>query len=57
MRPLGGEFAPGDEVDELRWLEPAEALEQLDYEQDRDLIRRTLRGPRGPAAAHGGPAD
>ena len=42
MRPLGGEFAPGDEVDELRWLAPAEALELLDYEQDRELVRRTL---------------
>ena len=42
MRPLGGEFVPGDEVDELRWLAPAEALELLDYEQDRELVRRTL---------------
>jgi 8-oxo-dGTP diphosphatase len=42
MRPLEGEFVPGDEVDELRWLAPAEALELLDYEQDRELVRRTL---------------
>ena len=27
MRPLGGEFVAGDEVDELRWLELGEALE------------------------------
>ena len=25
MRPLRGEFEPGDEADELRWLTPAEA--------------------------------
>lgn len=42
MRPLGGEFAAGDEVDELRWLDAAGALELLDYEQDRALIRRIL---------------
>jgi 8-oxo-dGTP diphosphatase len=42
MRPLGGEFAPGDEVDELRWLEPGDAAELLDYEHDRALVRRAL---------------
>jgi 8-oxo-dGTP diphosphatase len=42
MRPLGGDFVPGNEVDELRWLEPTAALELLDYEQDRELVRRTL---------------
>ncbi len=41
MRPVGGEFAPNDEVDELRWLEPEAALELLDYERDRDLVRAT----------------
>ncbi|MDX6583855.1 MAG: 8-oxo-dGTP diphosphatase [Solirubrobacterales bacterium] len=39
MRPLGGEFVPGDEVDELRWLDLGAALELLDYEHDRDLVR------------------
>jgi 8-oxo-dGTP diphosphatase len=38
MRPLEGEFAPGDEVDELRWLEPARAAELLDYPHDRELV-------------------
>ena len=42
MRPVGGEFAPSDEVDELRWLEPAAALELLDYEHDRELVRESL---------------
>ena len=28
MRPLGGEFVAGDEVDELRWVELGEALER-----------------------------
>jgi len=44
MRPLGGEFVAGDEVDELRWLDLGEALEALDYEHDRELIR-SLRRP------------
>jgi 8-oxo-dGTP diphosphatase len=39
MRPLGGVFTPGDEVDEVRWLSPAEAIGLLDYEHDRDLVR------------------
>jgi 8-oxo-dGTP diphosphatase len=39
MRPLDGEFVPNDEVDELRWLGRDEALELLDYDHDRDLVR------------------
>jgi 8-oxo-dGTP diphosphatase len=31
-------FAPGDEVDELRWLEPAEALALLSYDRDREPL-------------------
>ncbi len=32
-------FAPNDEVDEVRWLAPEDALELLSYERDRQLIR------------------
>jgi 8-oxo-dGTP diphosphatase len=39
MRPLEGEFTPGTEVDELRWLRPHDAIGVLDYEHDRELIR------------------
>ena len=42
MRPFEGEFEPNDEVDELRWLSAAEALELLDYEHDRDLVRSVV---------------
>ena len=38
MTPLGGEFAPSEEVDELRWLDPAGAAELLSYDHDRDLL-------------------
>jgi 8-oxo-dGTP diphosphatase len=31
-------FAPNDEVDELRWLTPAEALDLVSYQHDRDLL-------------------
>ena len=33
-----GEFVPGDEVDELRWVTPDEARSLLSYERDRVLI-------------------
>ena len=39
MRPLAGEFSATDEIDEVRWLEPGAALELLDYEHDRVLVR------------------
>jgi 8-oxo-dGTP diphosphatase len=38
MRPAGGEFEATDEVDELRWLPPADAIALLDYEHDRHLV-------------------
>ena len=38
MRPTGGRFEPGDEVDELRWLDSASAIELLDYDHDRALV-------------------
>jgi 8-oxo-dGTP pyrophosphatase MutT (NUDIX family) len=31
-------FVPGDEVDEVRWLEPAEALALLSYDRDREPV-------------------
>jgi ADP-ribose pyrophosphatase YjhB (NUDIX family)/phosphohistidine phosphatase SixA len=39
MRPLGGEFAPHDEVDEVRWLAPAEAKRVVTYDRDRLVLR------------------
>jgi 8-oxo-(d)GTP phosphatase len=53
MRPLSGDFAPTDEVDQVRWLPFDEALGALSYEHDRALLRRILepsaRGPVRPA--------
>jgi 8-oxo-dGTP pyrophosphatase MutT (NUDIX family) len=43
MRPLSGAFEPNAEVDELRWLDAAEAIELLDYEHDRELVKTLLR--------------
>ena len=39
MEVEDGEFAPNDEVDELRWLTPAAAVELLTNDHDRDLVR------------------
>jgi 8-oxo-dGTP diphosphatase len=35
-------FAPNDEVDELRWLTPAEARDLLSYEHDRLLVETVV---------------
>ena len=42
MAVTGGEFAPNDEVDELRWLTPEQAVALLSYPHDRELVQ-TLR--------------
>ena len=34
----GGDFAPNDETDELRWLEPEEARGLLTHDRDRELV-------------------
>ena len=36
-------FTPNDEVDELRWADPAAAAELLSYEPDRALAASALR--------------
>jgi 8-oxo-dGTP diphosphatase len=38
MVPLEGEFTATHEVDELRWLEPREAMPLLTYDRDRELL-------------------
>jgi 8-oxo-dGTP pyrophosphatase MutT (NUDIX family) len=38
MRPAAGAFRPSNEVDELRWLSPDEAVGLLSYEHDRELL-------------------
>ncbi|MCC6444845.1 MAG: NUDIX hydrolase [Armatimonadetes bacterium] len=35
-------FSPNREVDRLLWLPPSEALDKLDYEVERDLLRKFL---------------
>lgn len=42
-------FTPNDEVDELRWLTPADAVGLLSYDHDRRLLAELdLRGDDGP---------
>lgn len=38
MTVAGGAFAANDEVDELRWCDPAEARALLSYERDRSVL-------------------
>ena len=38
MEPLEGDFSPNDEVDEVRWAEPAEAAKLLSYDRDLALL-------------------
>jgi 8-oxo-dGTP pyrophosphatase MutT (NUDIX family) len=39
MTPTGGEAGPRNEVDDVRWLPPAEAGELLTYERDGEVLR------------------
>jgi 8-oxo-dGTP diphosphatase len=43
MEPLDGEFAPNNEVDELRWMDPGEAAERLSHDHDRELVLMAAR--------------
>ena len=38
MSPESGEFRANDEVDELRWMTPGEALAILSYPRDREVV-------------------
>jgi hypothetical protein len=40
MQPAGGEFAPNDEVDAVRWAAPADATTLLSYDRDLVLLER-----------------
>lgn len=40
-----GEFEPNSEVDELRWLTPTQASDQLSYPMDHTILRRFLGQP------------
>ena len=46
MTPVGGQFVPSKEVDEIRWLTPAEAVPLLTYERDRRVLE-SFRPPGG----------
>jgi 8-oxo-dGTP diphosphatase len=42
---VAGDFHPNDEVDELRWLRPAEAAAHLTYQADHDVLTAFTRLP------------
>jgi len=41
--PAAHPFAPNEEVDELRWCAPADAVRLLTYDHDRKLLRKAVR--------------
>jgi 8-oxo-dGTP diphosphatase len=47
MSDCDGEFAPNEEVDQLRWVPLAEAKDVLAYEFDRELIDRVAAEAQG----------
>lgn len=44
-RTTGGDFSPNDEVDKLIWLPVRAAMDQLQYPQDRKVLRRFAKHP------------
>jgi 8-oxo-dGTP diphosphatase len=38
MEPVGGEFVPNEEVDEVRWMPYEDAQSRLSYPHDRELV-------------------
>ncbi|ONI70294.1 NUDIX hydrolase [Actinosynnema sp. ALI-1.44] len=44
-RALDGAFEPNEEVDEMRWLTPAQARQILTYPQDRAVLAEFLKLP------------
>jgi 8-oxo-dGTP diphosphatase len=47
MEDADGEFAPNEEVDELRWVPVDDARRMLSYDFDRELIGRVAAEARG----------
>ena len=45
MRATGGRFSPNDEVDAVRWLRPADAVELLSRAGEREPLERLTGGP------------
>ena len=50
--PAAHSFAPNEEVDELRWCAPADAVKLLTYDHDRKLLRKAVHRRDG-APEHG----
>ncbi|RBY87143.1 NUDIX hydrolase [Blastococcus sp. TBT05-19] len=51
MRVTGGEFAPNGEVDELRWLSPADAAALVTHDADREVLADLVRTDVPPEPA------
>ena len=53
MRPVGGEFAPNPEVDEVRWTPVGQAAAHLTYEREAEILAAFADGGPCPRGAPG----
>jgi 8-oxo-dGTP diphosphatase len=49
MGPVGGMLAPANEIDDARWVALGDALGELTYARDRELLRGSPVANVGPA--------
>ena len=58
MRPVAGSFVPHREVDEVRWVSPAEAARLLSYGRDAEVVAGFAAGrAEGEPPASEGPSS
>jgi 8-oxo-dGTP diphosphatase len=48
MGPVGGVLAPANEIDDARWVALGDALDELTYARDRELLRGSPVATVGP---------
>jgi hypothetical protein len=48
MDPVGGVLAPANEIDDARWVALGDALGELTYARDRELLRGSPVANVGP---------
>jgi 8-oxo-dGTP diphosphatase len=52
MDPVGGVLAPANEIDDVRWVALGDALGELTYARDRELLRASPVANVGPVRSH-----
>jgi 8-oxo-dGTP diphosphatase len=52
MDPVGGVLAPANEIDDVRWVGLGDAVSELTYARDRELLRGSPLANVGPVGSH-----